>query len=166
MKGQAILFPPYSAFSYWFPDEQMNRLLKKSGIIGKITTLQKRATCRMCGKIIKPGEQAIPDYCCYDEMPRGVSGFIHAEKCIPLITAVFGHMIEGQFDEGRRISTDDIGFTEGFNAHTLEEAQQEVRYLLDGYYYGIYELCYIELDGKQHPEPVYSEMYRLTTIKR
>jgi hypothetical protein len=167
MRGKAILFPPHDGFTYWNPPEHIKRQLSwGNGRIGQKVALSKRAVCRMCGKTLPAGSQAIVDYCTYDHMRYGIEGFIHPEKCIPLITAILGNRVDGVFVEGARVSTDDTLFTEGFNAHNLEEALEEAGFLLDSYWNGVWELCYIEVDGQRHPEPLYSQMYKHTTIKR
>lgn len=160
MRGKAILFPPHDGFTYWNPPEHIKRQLSwGNGRVGQKVTLPKRAICRMCGKTLPAGSQAIVDYCTFDHMRYGISGFIHEKKCIPLITVVLGNVVNGAFIEGARLSTDDATFTEGFNSHDLEEAREDVRFLLDGYWNGIWELGYIELDGIRHPEPIYSEWH-------
>lgn len=160
MRGVAIRFPPQQAFWYWNHDEDVMTHIQKVGShLGRIITLSRRATCRMCGKVMKRGEQARIAGHQGDFMPRYLRGYIHRDKCIPTIEVILcTRSITGGFEESASIRNDNVYFEEGFYSHSLEEAIEDVTHLLNGHFYGIYPLAYIEIDGIRQ-EPVYSDDY-------
>jgi|SRR5579859_1739379 len=166
MRGKARLFSPLQGFTYWFPERSRIALSSVQSDLGKTIILRKRATCRMCGKRMQPGEQAIIDASDFDDIGH-VDGFIHAAKCIPLVELVMGNQTEQGFEERERIRSDGYYHEEAMKSYSLEYAQQdEARYFLDSYWSGIFQVCYVEVDGIRHPEPIYSEWYKKTEVAR
>jgi hypothetical protein len=53
-------------------------------------TLERRATCRMCGKGMRKGDLARIDGYLGDFEPHYLSGYIHKDKCIPVIEVLVG----------------------------------------------------------------------------
>lgn len=154
MKGTAILFPPYQGFYHWNP-RPTNNLHMPDSPLGRVVQLERRATCRMCGKVMKVGEWAIFDMCLYDYLPRALEGYIHLKKCIPVVTWKFGWDTEQGFEEATRISTDNQIIGELFMSIDLEDARKMAVSLLNYHFNGIYPVCRIELDGEESNEPVY-----------
>jgi len=156
MRGKATLFPPQNGFAYWNEHSEVMQHIKLVGsTLGKIVTLEKRATCRMCGKVMHKGEQARIDGYLGDFEPHYLKGYIHKDKCIPVIKVVFGEIgVDDTFEELYSIQNDNMYFEDGFYCHSLEEAIEDTEHLLNGYFCGVYPLAYIELDGIRHPSPI------------